>query len=156
MARQTKKPMSEQDKVEWDNLYQYVRFNILGYDKNQSLSKKMVLRLRGLSFNKYMDNNNIDDTANYSFVVILNTFKYCSVDIQNAIKTHNFKDEEYKFNYILKIVESKLNTVYIRMKQSEKAKKEIQSADISRVNRYKNNFVAAPTKEHKKNYDNLW
>ena len=60
MARQTKKPMSEQDKVEWDNLYQYVRFNILGYDKNQSLSKKMVLRLRGLSFNKYMDNNNID------------------------------------------------------------------------------------------------
>ena len=146
MARQAKKPMSKQDKVEWDNLYQYVRFNILGYDKNQSLSKKMVLRLRGLSFNKYMDNNNIDDTANYSFAVILNTFKYCSVDIQNAIKTHNFKDEEYKFNY----------TVYIRMKQSEKAKKEIQSADISRVNRYKNNFVATPTKEHKKNYDNLW
>lgn len=148
--------MSEQDKVEWDQLYQFVRFNVLGYDENQSLSTKMVLRLRGLSSNKFIDNNHIADTANYSYGVILNTFKYCILDIRKAIKTHIFTDEDHKFNYILRIVESKLNTVYLHMKEAETTQKEIKSADISRVNEYKNNFVATPTKKRKKNYDDMW
>lgn len=156
MAKQTKHPMTEQDKIEWDKLYQYVRFNVLGYDENQSLSRRMILRLRGLSFNKYIDNNHIADTANYSYAVILNTFKYCSLDIQKAIKTHRFNDEEHKFNYLLRIVESKLNTVYLRMKEAEATKREKDRVDTSRVNEYKNNFVATPTKKRKKNYDDMW
>ena len=53
MAKATKKHMTQQDNIEWDALYQYVRHNVLGYDDNQSLSRSMVLRLKGLLNNKF-------------------------------------------------------------------------------------------------------
>ena len=118
MAR-TKKRMSQQEIEDWEKLYDYVRYNVLGYDDNQSLSRTMVLRLKGLLNNKFMANNNIDDTANYSYEVVLNTFKFCTMDIQKALRTVTFENEDHRFNYILKIVEPNLNTVYMRMKNSE-------------------------------------
>ena len=102
-----KKKMTEKEKQDWESLYMYVKSNIMGYDENQSLSSTMVLRLKGLLTNKFMENNNIESTANYSYETILNTFKFCSQDIQRALKTGNFKDEMHRFNYILKIVQSK-------------------------------------------------
>lgn len=156
MASKNKNSMSAKDLSDWETLYDYVRYKVLNYDENQSLSRTMVLRLKGLTTNKFMANNKIQNTANYSFEVVLNTFKYCCLDIQRAIKTHSFVDEDHKFNYILKIVESKLNTVYIKMKEANHSKKEIEHADISRVNEYVNNFKSRPTKKRKKNYDDMW
>ena len=102
----------------------------MGYDENQSLSNTMVLRLKGLSTNKFMENGNIASTANYSYETILNAFKYSSLDIQRAIRTNNFKDEMHKFNYVLKIAEKNINTVYVKMKNSEKAKEEAKNTTI--------------------------
>ena len=87
--------------------------NIMGYDENQALSKQMTLRLKGLLTNKFIENNNIQDGANYSYETILNTFKFCSPTIQNSLRTNRFKDEMHKFNYVLKIVEQNINNVYI-------------------------------------------
>ena len=75
-AKKNVKHMSEQEKLDWDELYQYVRTNIMGYDQNQALSNSMALRLKGLLTNKFMENNNVENTANYSYNVILNTFKF--------------------------------------------------------------------------------
>lgn len=125
-----KKKMTEKEKQDWESLYMYVKSNIMGYDENQSLSSTMVLRLKGLLTNKFMENNNIESTANYSYETILNTFKFCSQDIQRALKTGNFKDEMHRFNYILKIVEKNINTVYVRMKNAEKAKEEAKNTKI--------------------------
>ena len=100
MAR---KKMTEKEKQDWENLYFHVK-NVMGYDENQSLSSTMVLRLKGLLTNKFIENNNIESTANYSYETILNAFKYSSLDIQRALRTNNFKDEMHKFNYLLKIV----------------------------------------------------
>lgn len=133
MAKATKKHMSQQDKVEWENLYEYVRHNILGYDENQSLSRNMVLRLKGLLNNKFMANNNIDDTANYSYQTVLNTFKFCMPDIQRGLRSNAFKDENHKFNYVLKIVESNLNTVYLRMKDVEKSKQKSKTISMETI-----------------------
>ena len=108
-----KKKMTEQDKIDWDELYTYVRSNIMGYDNNQALSSGMVLRLKGLLVNKFMENNNIKDSANYSYKTILNTFKFCSQDIQKALRSNTFKDEMHRFNYVLKIVEKNINNVYM-------------------------------------------
>lgn len=127
MAR---KKMTEEERMAWDELYTYVRKNIMGYDDNQALSSAMVLRLKGLLTNKFMENNNIQSTANYSYETILNTFKYSSLDIQRALRTNNFKDEKHKFNYILKIVEQNINTVYARMKNAEKAKEEAKNVTV--------------------------
>ena len=61
----------------------------------------------------------------------------------------------HKFNYILKVVESNINDVYMRMKAVEKAKEEIELADAIHTTEYINTFK---TKEKKKNnrLDELW
>ena len=126
-----KKKMTEEEKIAWDALYTYVRKNIMGYDDNQALSSAMVLRLKGLLTNKFMENKNIEASANYSYETILNTFKYSSLDIQRALRTNNWTNEMHKFNYVLKIVENNINTVYMRMKNAEKAKEEAKNMMVA-------------------------
>lgn len=124
MAKTSKKKMTEQELADWDELYEYVRSKVMGYDKNQSLEPYIVLRLKGLVDGKTIANKKIKDKAHYSYKLILNTFKYCMPDIQRAVGRIAFKDTCGKFNYIMRIVENNINTVYMRMKNVEKAKEE--------------------------------
>ena len=155
MAKVAKKHMSQQDKDDWIALYEYVRKNILNYDDNQSLSKTMVLRLKGLLHNKFMANNHIEDTANYSYLTVLNTFKFCFPEIQKALKSGSFSDENHKFNYILKIVEGKLNTVYLKMKDAEKVKEKIATMNME-VATHSGAEYQTKTKEASKRLNHLW
>ncbi len=149
-----KKKLTEKEKQDWDNLYQYVRKNIMGYDDNQSLSSAMVLRLKGLLTNKFMENNNIESTANYSYETILNTFKFCSPDIYKVLRTNNFKDEMHKFNYVLKIVEKNINDIYIRMRNVEKAKEEAKNTTVEVSSHTGAEFKPKEKKTDK--FSNLW
>ena len=124
-----KKKMTEKEKQDWESLYYHVK-GLLGYDENQALSSTMVLRLKGLLTNKFIENNNIESTANYSYETILNTFKFCSAEISKALRTKSFANETHRFNYILKIVEQNINTVYVKMKNVEKAKEEAKNTTI--------------------------
>lgn len=151
MAR---KKMTKEDKIAWDELYTYVKKNIMGYDDDQALSNAMVLRLKGLLTNKFMENNNIQSTANYSYETILNTFKYSYLDIQKALRTNNFKDESHKFNYILKIVEKNINTVYVRMKNAQKAKEEAKNMAIEAPTHTGAEFK--PKEKKKDKFTDLW
>ena len=155
VRKKSAKHMSEDDKKYWKELYEYVRNNVMGYDENQSLSKNMVLRLKGLLTNKYMANNNIDDTANYSYQIVLNTFKFCYPDIQRGLANNSFKDENHKFSYILKIVESNLNNVYMRMKQNEKVKEKTKAMEMNAVT-YSGAEYQAKTRETSKRLNDLW
>ena len=128
-----KKKMTEKEKKDWENLYFYVK-KMLGYDENQALSSTMVLRLKGLLTNKFIENGNIQDGANYSYEVILNTFKFCSPTINKALKTNSWSNEMHRFNYILKIVESNINNVYLRMKNVQKTKEEAENTTIDTAN----------------------
>lgn len=148
-----KKKMSEKEKQDWETLYFYVK-NLLGYDENQALSSTMVLRLKGLLTNKFIENNSIESTANYSYETILNTFKFCSPDIQKALRTNIFKDEMHRFNYILKVVEKNINNVYIRMRNVEKAKEEAKSAIIEMPTHTSAEFKPREKKADK--FSNLW
>ena len=149
-----KKKMTEQEKLDWDELYAYVRKNIMAYDDNQALSSSMVLRLKGLLVNKFMENNNIKDTANYSYKTILNTFKFCSQDIQKALRTNVFNDEIHKFNFVLKIVERNINNVYMRMKNIEKAKEEAKNTAIEVSTHTGAEFKPRDKKKNK--FEDLW
>lgn len=151
MAR---KKMTKEDKIAWDELYTYVKKNIMGYDDDQALSNAMVLRLKGLLTNKFMENNNIQSTANYSYETILNTFKYSYLDIQKALRTNNFKDESHKFNYVLKIVEKNINTVYVRMKNAQKAKEEAKNMAIEAPTHTGAEFK--PKEKKKDKFTDLW
>lgn len=148
-----KKKMTEEEKKSWENLYYYVK-NLLGYDENQALSSTMVLRLKGLLTNKFIENNNIESTANYSYETILNTFKFCSPDIQKALRTNIFKDENHRFNYILKIVEKNINTVYMKMKNVQKAKEEAMNSTVDAPTHIGAEFKPKEKKTDK--FSNLW
>ena len=150
MAR---KKMSEKEKQDWEALYFYVK-NLLGYDENQSLSSTMVLRLKGLLTNKFIENKNVASTANYSYETILNTFKYCSPDIQRALRTNNFQNEQHKFLYITKIVENNINNVYLRMKNAEKAKEEAKKITIEAPTHIGAEFK--PREKKKDKFADLW
>lgn len=151
MAR---KKMSKEEKMAWEQLYDYVKFNIMGYDENQALSKNMILRLKGLLTGKFIENKNIESTANYSYETILNTFKFCSADIQRALRTNSFKDEQHKFNYVLKIVEKSINDVYVRMNNVKKAKEEAKNTPVEIITHVGAEYKS---KEKKKNkFSDLW
>lgn len=146
--------MTEKEKQDWESLYMYVKSNIMGYDENQALSSTMVLRLKGLLTNKFIENNNIESTANYSYETILNAFKYSSLDIQKALRTNNFKDEMHKFNHILKIAEKNINTVYMKMKNIEKAKEEAKNTTIEAPTHMGAEFK--PRENKKDKFTDLW
>lgn len=148
-----KKKMTEEEKKSWENLYYYVK-GLLGYDENQALSNTMVLRLKGLLTNKFMENGKIEATANYSYEVILNTFKFCKPDIDRALRTCAFRDEQHKFNYVLKIVEKNINTVYIKMKNAQKAKEEAKNVTIEAPIHIGANFKPKEKKTDK--FSDLW
>ena len=145
--------MTEKEKQDWESLYMYVK-NVMGYDENQALSSTMVLRLKGLLTNKFIENNNIQSTANYSYETILNAFKYSSLDIQRALRTNNFKDEQHKFNYLLKIVEKNINTVYMKMRNAEKAKEEAKNTTIEAPTHTRAKFK--PREKKKDKFADLW
>lgn len=152
---------SEEQKL-FDEICLYVKKNIMGYDDNQKLSeddkkriRNMVVRTKGILKGQYMANSLYENTANYSYKVLLNTFKFCSSDIHKALRNNNFEDENHKLNYVLKIVESNLNTVYMKMKKMEKSNKEAESYDISEVVNYNATFKPKEIKVNSRLKD-LW
>lgn len=136
-------------------MYAYMK-RLLGYDENQMLPRSVVLRLKGMLNGKLMANNTTSDNAHYSFQVLLMTLKYSTPAIQRAFNNVRFVDESHKVNYIMRIVENNINTVYMRMRnasaQKEKAV-EIASSEIGTKDvEYK------PKKKADKNdrFSNLW
>ena len=150
-----KKKMTEKEKRDWEALYFYVK-NLLGYDENQALSSTMVLRLKGLLTNKFIENGNIKDGANYSYEVILNTFKYCSPQIQKALRTNSWTSESHRFNYMLKIVEGNINNVYMRMKNIQKTKEEAKNTTIDTANHTGAEYQRKTKETNNKLLNDLW
>ena len=122
--------MDKKEIDSFDELYQYVKKEILNYDSNQSLPKNFVLRLKGLSEGKFIANKKTKSNANYSFDVILNTFIYCKRNIKYAISTKDFSNEQAKFNYIMAIVQNNINDVYQKMNEANKQSKKVNSHKI--------------------------
>ena len=153
--KQPKKKLTEQEKIDWDNLYQFVKTSVMGYDTNQALPSQWVLRLKGLLVNKYIENYNQENTANYSYITALNTFKYSMPEIKRAFQNVDFKDENHKFNLVMKIVERNINTVYMKEKAVKKSKENIETLDTSIIN-YKGAEYQRKTEKTSSRLDELW
>lgn len=148
--------MSREELDNWEELYEYVRKNILGYDSKQSLTSDMVSRLKGLATGNYRANNRIARNANYSYKTILNTFKFCSPNIHKALRTMNFTDERHRFNYVCKIVENNINNVYLRMQNTEKAKEQAKNMVIETATHTGAEYQRKTKETTNKLFDDLW
>lgn len=149
--------MTEEEKQQWDQLYQYVKKDILQYDDNQSIPPNIILRLKGLQKGKLMANNKTQNNAEYSYEIILYTFKFKKQDILNAIYNKSFKDEMSKFLYIAKIIENNINDVYLRIVNAQKSKKKTEEIKLDNIY-YEGAEYQKKTEDSKiaEKYNNLW
>lgn len=154
------KKMTEQEKREWDILYKYFKTAVMGYDNNQSLSSNMVLRLKGLRTGKFIENTKIEDVSNYSFRLILDTIIDNKQAIEYASSNVQFKNETHKFNYILKIIESKLNDSYKKKEEEKRLNEKIDKIDLKIIsgnnfNDYSDYSSKKPISNSNKNEDRM-
>ena len=134
---------------EWLDLCAFVETNVMEYDANIKPPRSLYLRLRGLSEGKFMANKHIPKQAEYSYQIILLTFKYSMLSIKKAIATKDFKDEQNKLNYIMVIIESNINDIYNRMKKNEQSKVKTEQLDLSDNEQPKNYFDNSDKKSSK-------
>lgn len=125
----------KQEWEDWCKLYDYVKDEILQYDKDMKVPKFMALRLRGLNKGTFIANKNQKPYANYSYNVILLTFKAYKHDILKYTSQNIFKDEQHKFNYIMVIIENNINDIVLRLNNSQKHKESMQSFDTDTIQR---------------------
>lgn len=154
--REKSQKMTDAEKIQFDKLYQYVRTEILMYDKAQSIPPSLVLRLKGLAVGKYKENKNIEDKANYSFEIVLYAFQICKPVILGAISNNNFETESQKFNYICKIIENNLNDVYIRVAKAKQLEEKIENMDNSNLLHSSAGYVQKTGDNINKKLENLW
>lgn len=115
---------------QWIELYEYVRQDILGYT-DMKLPRNLVLRLRGLREGKFMANKKVSPMGDYEYKVILLTFKMYKYEIVNAINNQDkFKDEKHKINYLMAIVESKINDVKIKLDRTKKTEEKVEILEV--------------------------
>jgi hypothetical protein len=126
------KKMTEEEKLQWKELCEWMEINIFNYDiKTQRLQKKACLILKGLQSGQNVANNNCEKFGEYPFDVILMTFKANKLKIQNAIRNKNFEKESNKMFYICAIVRDKLNDMYGRYLNAQKTQEKVESVDTS-------------------------
>ena len=149
------KKMTPEEIQEWNDLYEYVRINVMGYDRNQALPRNAAIRLKGLASGRFYANNNIKENGQYSYRIVLMTFKYCNMDIQKAFSSKEFKDEKHRFNYACAVVENNLNTVYKKMESQKRYDDDLRKQDFSNIGR-KGAEYQRRTEEPPPGCEDLW
>jgi hypothetical protein len=122
--------LTQQEKNDWTELYEYVKINVLGYE-DKIMPKNFILRLKGLASGKFMANNKIKSHASYTFKEILLTFKLSNAKIQDYISRTSFSNEQHKFNGIMVIVESEINNVKSIIERKNKSVEKTEKIDLS-------------------------
>jgi len=151
-----RKKMTSIEKEQWDKLYQYVKKEILFYDDSQSIPSGLVLRLKGLTKGKYIENRNIKDNADYSYEIVLYTFQICRPSIMSALSNKVFESENNKFNYICKIVENNINDVYLRVQKTKKSDENIEHLDTSILSHNGGEYQKKTEELKNKRLNELW
>jgi len=160
----TKKNNNIKDIVERQKEYQdflelckYIEIEILQYPKGVTLKTKPCLRLKGLAKGIFMANNKTKSRGEYSYKVILYTFKaYKQVILQGfKNKEASFNNDMHKFNYCMVIIEKNINDVCIRLEKARKSKEKAENLNLDNI---KNKGAEYKTKTKKTNdkLNNLW
>lgn len=150
--------MTEKENQDWKDLCNYVKYEILEYDKSLKFPQQLVLRLKGLNKGQYIRNKKSEIQAEYSFETILFTFKVCKFKIKNYLHDNSvkIKDEEHKINIIMLFIEKEINDVCLRIKAKEQTQNKIDNLELDNQchngAEYKNNSEIKQNERLK----NLW
>lgn len=115
---------------EWCELYEYVKREVLEYPARFQLSKFMILRLHGLSKGIFIANKRIKPKAFYTYKEILLTFKYYNAVIKPRLKNKQFKSESHRFNYIMAIIENRINDIALKLEYQQEQNNKIENIEV--------------------------
>ena len=130
-AKVKRKKMSKEEKEQWEELCVYVKKEILKYGDDTKFPRFLALRLKGLANGQYIVNNNQKLQGKYTFYEIKITFMYCKQDILYGFSKNVFEDENHKISYMMKIVESSLNTIRERLRSKQRQEERIASIEVN-------------------------
>lgn len=139
MADKQTKKLSEEENKDRLELFDYV-VELLGYKaKNIKPPKQLFLRIEGLRKGEYIPNGKETGIC-YPYKIILYTFKLMKGQINNALKSVDFKNEGHKINYILIIIEKNINDILIAVEKNKIAKEKMERKVIIMDSTAKNRF----------------
>lgn len=148
--------MASKDNQLWYELCAWVEKEIFGYDENQKLQKKAVLRLKGLSRGQVIANNNCEKYGNYSFDVILTAFKVNKDKILKHVSNKEFVSEENKMAYVCAIIRDNINDVYIKMNNAKKSSDKTETININSITHTSAQYVKQSSEITNKKFEDLW
>lgn len=134
-----------QERKEFDELYQYIKKEIMRYDDNQMLPKYFVHKLQALKVGDFIVKRGSKVTGvndGYPFPVILMTFKFKKNDILYAISDRaKFKNEKAMIDYIMAIISNSINDVYLKLKEREQIEQNMKEKDYSEYEDVEMEFI---------------
>jgi hypothetical protein len=133
--KESEKDERRADLKKWDDLYQYIKKDLFGYDQGQKLSQYLIKRILGLRSGSFAPSKNKKvflSKDGYPYEVILMTCKVKKMDILNAISDKSkVNDETHRDNLIMVIIQNSINDVYLKMKDKEESDKRVEKIDLS-------------------------
>lgn len=139
-AYQSSGKLRENERADWEELYEYVRREVMGLPSYMGLTSRMVIRLKGMQSGQKFKNNRNPSHSYYPYKIILYAFKYSIGAIRNAQKK-TFSSDEGRFAYMCAIAESNLNLVFEQVEAKIRANKAL-AQEMQRQNE-----IAAPVPE---------
>ena len=124
--------MSEEEKEDWNNLYDYVRYEILEYKEGMKLSPHIRSKLQGLRTGDFTVKKGdiINECKGYPYKIILMTFQVMKLLILTSVRNKTFNNDNHKFNYILKIIANNINDVYRKYEEKQNEKRNLDNIKI--------------------------
>lgn len=114
-----RKPAIKKCDIENEHFSELTMFVSKKYNNNSPLNSHQSSKLQKMK------------TSVYTYAVILKTFDDYSRDIEKSLWGKSFRSDNDRFDYICAIVKNNLNTVYNRMRMTEKAREEVEMMDFS-------------------------
>jgi len=149
--------MTEQEKKEWNELYQYIKKDIFEYDDTFKIPRYMILRLKGLRDGKFMANKKTKSLASYEYNHILYAFKINQMKIKQIVRSDKYKNEQHKFNTIMIIIENEINDVVNRFKNVKESHEKVEKLNLENIT-HKGAKYQSKNKDEKTNdiFEELW
>lgn len=101
----------------WNKVYDFMRYELLGYAPDMQLPSFARNRLLGLRNGTYgLKRGDKINGQSYTWDIIYMTMVLKKMDIVQSLRSKAFEDEQHKINYMFAIISSSINDVYMRDK----------------------------------------
>ena len=159
--------VSDEEQGWWDALYMYVKNDILELDPKLNLNRYTVLRLKGMAQGKFIGQDRTEHELTYGYRVVLAAFVQMAPLIKYGFQTRTFNNLQHKVNWMMSVVEPRLNEVYESEESDRKRIEDLQQQTNDNLNddieRYQNtnNYINSQIefKEAKtwdKRHEDMW